>query len=178
MNRREFLKTGSALGATLFLPSFMQGATYEKSLRLYHRHTGEWITSTFWIDGEYIYDELESLDYFLRDYRTDEIHKIDIRLIEYLYNIHRLVGYKELHIVSAYRSPKTNMLLRKHNKGVAKNSYHTKGMAADITIPGVRLSTLKYAALSLHRGGVGYYPRSHFIHVDTGRPRYWRYPKR
>ena len=178
MNRRDFLKAGAALSASLILPGSLGAAQYEKTLKLYHRHTGEWINATFWIDGEYIYEVLESLDYFLRDYRTDEIHKIDTRLIEYLYNIQRLVDFKELHIVSAYRSPRTNSLLRKHSRGVAKNSFHTKGMAADITVPGVRLSTIKYAALSLHRGGVGYYPRSHFIHVDTGTPRYWRYPKR
>ncbi len=177
MNRREFLKAGSLLTASLFLPSSLSAKEYEKSIRLYHRHTGEWIKATFWIDGEYVYEELENLDYFLRDYRTDEVHKIDIRLIEYIYDIQRLTERKEIHIVSAYRSPYTNNYLRRHSKGVAKNSFHLKGKAVDITVPGLPLPTLRHAALSLQRGGVGYYPYSNFVHIDTGMPRYWRYPK-
>ncbi|NPA04454.1 MAG: YcbK family protein [Epsilonproteobacteria bacterium] len=177
MDRREFLKLGCLATASLFLPESAFSMEYERVLKMYHRHTGEEITATFWIDGEYVYEELESLDFFLRDYRTDEVCRMDRNLIEYLYQIQRLSGGKEIHVLSAYRTIQTNNMLRKHNRGVAKHSYHTKGKAVDITIPGVSTASLKRIALSLKRGGVGYYPKSHFIHIDTGRPRYWRFPR-
>jgi len=179
MDRREFLKTSALFGAAIIIPSRSAARMYEKKLHLYHIHTGEKLTSTYWVDGEYVYDEIEQLEYFLRDYKTDEIHKIDIKLIDYLHDVYNLVDRRgEIYVISGYRSPYTNYLMRKHSRGVAKKSFHMLGRAIDIRIPGVHLSTLRYAALSLHRGGVGYYPRSNFVHIDTGDPRYWRFPKR
>ncbi len=178
IKRRDFLRFGLMMGAGVLMPRSLLANTGERTLHLYHIHTHERIRSTFWVDGEYIYEELENLEYFLRDYRNDEIHKIDLALIEYLYDIQSLLNPKEIHIISGFRSKYTNNYLRRHSKGVAKNSYHTKGKAVDIRIPELSISTLKYAALSLKRGGVGYYPRSNFVHIDTGMPRYWRFPKR
>ncbi len=178
-NRRDFLKKSLIFTSAIIIPSRSAAAKYEKRIRLYHTHTGESIDSTFWANGEYIYDELENLEYFLRDYRNNEVHKIDVDLIEYLYGLKQRLGtHREFYILSAYRSPQTNNYLRRHSRGVAKKSFHMYGKAVDIRLPGYRLSTLKLAALSLRRGGVGYYPRSNFIHIDTGTPRYWRYPKR
>ncbi len=178
IERRDFLRFGLMMGMGVLMPNSLSANIGEKTLHLFHIHTHEYIRSTFWVDGEYIYEELEKLEHFLRDYRNDEIHKIDLGLIEYLYDIQTLLNPKEIHIISAFRSRYTNNYLRHHSKGVAKNSYHTKGRAIDIRIPETSLSTLKYAALSLKRGGVGYYPRSNFIHIDTGMPRYWRFPRR
>ncbi len=179
MDRRGFIKKGILFTTAIITPTLSKADYYEKRLRLYHTHTGEHIDATFWVDGEYIYEELDRLNIFLRDYKTDEIFPMDVNLIEYLHSIKRaLRTQKEFNILSAYRSQKTNLYLRKHSRGVAKNSFHLYGKAVDINLPGYRLSTLKYAALSLRRGGVGYYPKSHFIHIDTGKPRFWRYPKR
>ncbi len=179
IDRRSFLKNSAILGFGLLVPSSILAKTGEKQLDLYHIHTGEHLRTTFWADGEYIYSELENLEYFLRDYRNDEIHKIDVDLIEYLYDLKTVLKPKNpIHIISAFRSKQTNDYLRRHSRGVAKRSFHTKGKAVDIMMPKIPLSHLKYAALSLHRGGVGYYPRSNFVHIDTGTPRYWRFPRR
>jgi len=178
VDRRDFIKKSLLFTAAIIIPSTSAAARYEKRIKLYHIHTGEFVDAIFWANGEYIYEELENLEYFLRDYRNNEIHKIDLNLIEYLYSLkRRLEINKEFNVLSGYRSPQTNNYLRHHSRGVAKNSYHMYGRAVDITLPGYRLSYLRYAALSLRRGGVGYYPRSHFIHIDTGEPRYWRYPR-
>ena len=178
--RREFLKKSLLYGAAIIIPSKASAKLrHERRLRLYHIHTGESIDTVFWANGEYIYDELRQLEHFLRDYRTNQMHKIDVRLFEYLHGISRLLGTKEhFYVISAYRSPRTNELLRRHNRGVAKKSYHTQGKAVDIRLPRHSLIGLKEVALALKMGGVGYYPRSNFVHIDTGTPRYWRYPKR
>ncbi len=177
VQRREFLRFGLIMGIGLCMPGSLLANVGEKTLYLYHLHTQEYIQATFWADGEYIDEEIENLKYFLRDHRNDQIHRIDVALLEYLYDLQSLFDAREIHIISGFRSKYTNSYLRHHTKGVAKNSYHTKGRAVDIRIPEVSLATLKYAALSLQRGGVGYYPRSDFLHIDTGAPRYWRFPK-
>ncbi|MRI83480.1 MAG: Twin-arginine translocation pathway signal [Nitratiruptor sp.] len=177
MDRRTFIKNSFLLGASIIIPSRSAAAKYEKRLRLYHTHTGEWFNGVFWADGEYIYETLEDLEYFLRDYRNNEVHKIDLRLIEYLHSIRqRLETSKEFLIYSAYRSPQTNAYLRRHSRGVAKNSFHLYGRAVDVRLAGYDLGVLRFVALALRKGGVGYYPRSGFVHLDTGTPRYWRYP--
>lgn len=178
MDRRGFLKASALFTTSIILPSKMLAKGYEKSLHLYNIHTGEKLKVTYWADGDYIYDEIANLEYLLRDYHNDEVHKIDINLIEYLHDVYTLLDRPGIiYVISGYRSPYTNYLLRKRSKGVAKKSFHMKGKAIDIRIPSVRTSTLRYAALSLRRGGVGYYPRSNFVHIDTGAPRSWRFPK-
>ena len=179
MNRRDFLKTSLLFGSIAFIPSNSHAKRLEKRLSLYNIHTAERVDAIYWANGEYIYDEIANLEYILRDFRAHQVHPIDVSLFDYLHEIYSLVGAKkDIYIISGYRSKRTNSLLRHVSRGVAKKSYHMQGKAIDIRIPDVRLSALKYAALSLRRGGVGYYPRSNFVHIDTGTPRYWRYPKR
>ena len=110
----------------------------------------------------------------LRDHRSDELTAMDPSLLDLLYNLQQKTqGHGPFHVISGYRSPSTNNKLRKNSKGVAKKSLHMQGRAIDIRLPGSELKTLQHAALSLQAGGVGYYPKSNFIHLDTGRVRFW-----
>ena len=177
MNRRRFLKRSALWTTAIFVPSLLRATEYEKVLHLYHTHTGEHLKVTFWLDGGYVEDELAYLEFFLRDYRNDKTHPIDSRVIDYLYDISKIFGNKEIHILSGYRSPSTNEYLRRHTGGVAKRSFHLKGMAIDFRIPHVATYNIFRTALRLHKGGAGYYPKLGFIHIDSGRPRSWRYPK-
>ncbi len=129
-----------------------------------------------YFDGvDYIPSELKRLNYICRDYRTDEACSMDKKLFDQLTYIQRLVGKDaEINIISAYRSPVTNGKLRSQSTGVAKKSYHMLGQAVDFSLTGVSLARVHQAALSLKAGGVGYYPRSGFVHIDTGPVRQWR----
>jgi uncharacterized protein YcbK (DUF882 family) len=146
----------------------------ERQLAFYHLHTGEKLRATYWVEGSYIAQELESLNYLLRDHRSNEIQAIDTDLLDLLYILQQQVGEDgAYHIISGYRSPQTNARLRQQSSGVAKKSLHMQGKAIDVRLPGVDLKQLRKAALQLRAGGVGYYPQSDFVHLDTGRPRYW-----
>jgi uncharacterized protein YcbK (DUF882 family) len=141
---------------------------------MYNLHTGESLKATYWIEGEYIQEELAAINKLLRDHRTDSIEHIDQRLLDQLFVLQHKVDHKGFfHIISGYRSPKTNARLRRAGDGVAKRSLHMQGRAVDVRLPGVKLKHLRQAALKLHAGGVGYYPKSKFIHLDTGRTRFW-----
>ena len=119
-------------------------------------------------------DALAELNYILRDHRVQEIKEIDRNLLDLLCTLkNRLGTSKPFHVISGYRSPKTNEIMRKNNKGIAKKSLHMTGHAVDIRLPSCSLSSLRHEALKLKGGGVGYYPRSNFIHIDTGRVRSW-----
>jgi len=146
----------------------------ERSLSFYNTHTGEKLRSIYWCQGRYVPDALADINRILRDHRTGDVKKIDKNLLDLLYVLHGEFHTKEpFHIISGYRSTKTNNLLRKRSKGVAKKSMHTSGKAVDIRLPGRKLDNLLTAAVELKRGGVGYYPDADFIHVDVGRVRYW-----
>jgi len=147
----------------------------EYRLRLYHTHTGEWLDIVYRRGDEYVPDAIAKLDYFLRDHRTGEVHHFDAKLYDILEELTVAVGRPgaEIDIVCGYRTPLSNEFLRSHGGGVAKSSLHIQAQAIDLRIPGVETRRLRDIALSLHRGGVGYYPRSDFIHVDTGRVRQW-----
>lgn len=146
----------------------------EKCLQLYHTHTGEFLQTTYWANGEYVLEGLQTINHFLRDYRTNATKIIDPMLMDLLHAISlKLDTRQPFQIISAYRTPQTNATLRRHSKGVAKHSYHTKGQAVDIRLPSVSLKNLHRAALSLQAGGVGHYSRFGFIHVDTGPVRRW-----
>ncbi len=121
----------------------------------------------------YIESSLKDINYFLRDYRSGEITNMDVNLLDLLHLITKLSGKEEIIVISGYRSPTTNYYLHKTKKGVAKDSYHTLGRAIDIRIEGMSLEALRDLALTLRAGGVGYYPRSGFVHLDTGPFRYW-----
>jgi uncharacterized protein YcbK (DUF882 family) len=173
--RRNFLKTTVAAAATLLVPTaFALPTTGERQLKFYNLHTGEHLKATYWADGVYVADEMNAINHILRDFRTGDIKSIDPHLMEVLYQLqHRVEQKGAFHVISGYRSPKTNEKLHRLGNGVATHSLHMRGKAIDIRLPGVELKHLRQAALSLHSGGVGYYPKSNFIHVDTGRPRFW-----
>lgn len=174
--RRRFLKTCAMASLALAVrPAFaMAAAVREKSLSFYNIHTGEKLRAVYWADGRYVEDGLAEIDYILRDHRRGEVHAIDRRLLDLLFDLHGLLDTRQpFHVISGYRSPATNRMLRAKSSGVAERSLHLVGRAIDIRVPGRRLTDLRRAAMQLGRGGVGYYPRSDFVHVDTGPVRYW-----
>jgi uncharacterized protein YcbK (DUF882 family) len=176
ISRRQFLAMATAGCAAVLSPQAF--ATLlphnERKLRLYNLHTGENLATTYWADGDYLRDELTSVNYFLRDYRNDAIKHIDPRLLDQICLLqHKLKQHGTFHIISGYRSPQTNTWLRRHETGVAKHSLHMEGRAIDLRLPGVELEHLRQVALAMHAGGVGYYAQSNFVHLDTGRPRFW-----
>jgi len=180
VDRRSFLKKSllAALWISSPLPAFARISSYpehEKSLSLYNIHTGETVRNVVFRSGEgYVAEGLSALTRLMRDYRTDEIHPIDPKLFDILFALGRKLESKEaFHVISGYRSPVTNTFLHQTTDGVAKKSLHMKGKAIDIRLPGCELPHLKKAAVSLGGGGVGFYPDSDFVHVDTGRVRYW-----
>jgi uncharacterized protein YcbK (DUF882 family) len=147
----------------------------EHRLRLFHTHTGERIDVVYRRGDSYLPDAIAKLDTFLRDFRTGDVRHFDPRIYDTLEDLTISVGHPgaEIDIVCGYRSPWTNEFLRAQTKGVAKNSLHIQAEAIDLRIPGINTLALRHAALALQRGGVGYYPHSDFIHVDTGRVRQW-----
>lgn len=179
VSKRRFLK-GLAGGSLLAIgsPKIVQAAfssfTAHKSLSLEHHHTGDTLKLTYYEQGRYVHGALEEINYFLRDYHNDKVHSVDPALLDQLYNVKLLLGVnKPFEIVSGYRSPGTNADLRKHSGGVAKHSLHMEGRAVDIRMAGVSAKTIRNAALTLQCGGVGYYPSSNFVHLDTGELRTW-----
>jgi uncharacterized protein YcbK (DUF882 family) len=147
-----------------------------RALSFHHMHTGEMLTVTFKREGRYDPQALEKINWLLRDWRRDEPTRMDPQLFDLLWEIHREVDAKEpITVVSAYRSPQTNAMLRKRGRGVARFSQHMLGKAIDFYIPGVELSDLRVAGLRMERGGVGFYPTSGspFVHMDTGGIRHW-----
>jgi len=147
----------------------------EHLLRLYNIHTGERLDIAYRAGDHYIPNALAKLDNFLRDHQTGDVRHFDPRLYDILSDLTVSVGHPggEIDIVCGYRTPSTNESLREHTTGVAKNSLHIQAEAIDLRMPGVDTLKLRRAALALRRGGVGYYPHSDFIHVDTGRVRQW-----
>ncbi|HTZ45972.1 MAG TPA: DUF882 domain-containing protein [Verrucomicrobiae bacterium] len=149
----------------------------EHHLRLYHTHTGERIDIIYRRGDTFLPEAEAKLDYFLRDHRTGDVKHYDPHVFDILSDVAAAVGHPnaEIDIICGYRTPWSNEFLRARSAGVAKNSQHMQAHAIDIRIPGVDTLTLRNAALALARGGVGYYPRSGFVHVDTGRVRTWCY---
>ncbi|MEJ7553590.1 MAG: YcbK family protein [Aquificaceae bacterium] len=181
MTRRELLKSMGYMGCMLLtgsisyasLPSMVGITEGARFLNLYSVNTGESLKVVYWVDGEYINSSIKEINWLLRDYRSGEVADIDLKLIDLLFLITRLSERERIEVISGYRSPATNAYLRRTKKGVAKDSYHTHGKAIDIRIDGMSLSGLRDLAISLRAGGVGYYPRSGFVHLDTGPFRCW-----
>lgn len=145
-----------------------------RSLAFNNLHTGEKDKVDYWVDGAYQPEALARIDHLLRDFRTGDVYPMDRRLLNLLYVLRRTIGTdREFELISGYRSPKTNKLLRQRSGGVASHSLHMQGMAADIRLPGINLKTLHRSARDMRAGGVGFYPQSGFVHVDVGRVRYW-----
>src|ERR1700741_2042514 len=182
--RRNYLCLWLA-GGVLFLislgavhaqaPGAVSARAAEHSLQLYNTHTNEKIDIVYRRGDQYIQGALAKLDYFLRDHNTNDVRHFDPRLYDRLSDLTASVGHPggEIDIVCGYRSASTNASLREHTTGVAKNSLHIQAEAIDLRMPGIDTLRLRRAALALGRGGVGYYPHSDFIHVDTGRVRQW-----
>ena len=176
LGRRRFLGiAGAAAVAGLALPA---GAlAYEprpRALAFNNLHTGERLKTVYWEDGRYVPEAMHHINWLLRDFRADLIHPIDPRLLDLLAALHaRLDTQAPFEVISGYRSPQTNAMLAALTDGVAQNSLHMQGRAIDIRVAGRHLRYVRNAALSLRRGGVGYYPHSDFVHVDTGNVRTW-----
>jgi uncharacterized protein YcbK (DUF882 family) len=150
------------------------GAAIERSISFVHTHTGEAISVVYRRGGVLVPEAIERLSHFLRDHRTDEMHSMDPEVFDLLWDIREAVASTEpFHIVSGYRSPETNEKLRQAGRGVVKNSLHLKGQAIDFRLPGTDTARLRDVAVALKRGGVGFYRKSDFLHVDTGRVRQW-----
>lgn len=145
-----------------------------KTLAFQNTNTGDKLQLTYFEQGSYIEDALNEISYLLRDFHTGDVHPIDPALLDQLYDLKTLLGVKKpFHIVSGYRSPFTNAKLRKKSHAVAKHSLHMQGRAIDIRIDGIGTKVIRNAALAMRRGGVGYYPKADFVHLDTGDIRSW-----
>lgn len=176
LDRRNFITGLSSAVCLLAATPALAAVTPvpRRTLAFCHTHTGEREEITYWRDGEYIAGKLQALNHLLRDHRSGEQTTMDRNLLDTLYALQLSLGEPgEFEIISAYRSPHTNKMLRNKSGGVAKRSLHMQGRAIDIRLRGCELKRLHRTAISLKAGGVGYYPKSDFIHLDTGRVRYW-----
>jgi uncharacterized protein YcbK (DUF882 family) len=173
--RRQFLSAAAIAGAAVLLPRPLLAWAAPRSLDFLHTHTGERLLGVEYFTGlRYAPSALEEVNHCLRDWRNDQVHPIDPALLDFLHDLAQATGTRQpFQIISGYRSPVTNAMLRRQSAKVSSNSLHMQGRAIDIRLPDVPLRRLRAAALSLKRGGVGYYPASNFVHVDTGRVRAW-----
>lgn len=174
MNRRYFL--GLSLSAVAAPALARRPAERPRALSLHHMHTDERVSLVYRVGDHYKRSALQELNWFLRDFRTGDKVAIDPQLFDMLYDVKASLGDTEARyeILSAYRSPQTNAMLRRTGHRVARNSLHLSGQALDIRFPDLATREIRDAALALGRGGVGYYPGSDFVHIDTGAVRHWR----
>ena len=177
-SRRRFLSLVGVASSFIAAPAIAHTAKLsqaERRLSFYHLHTGESLDAVYWADGGYLTESLADIDHILRDFRSGEATRIDRKLLDLLHAVSRKVEANEpFQIISGYRSPATNDMLRKKGRGgVAKRSYHMRGMAIDVRLEDRGLLDLHKAALAVRRGGVGLYRNSGFIHVDVGPVRRW-----
>lgn len=178
ISRRNVLRASIGGLITAAAPSAVLGAVRPpqtvRALAFNHLHTGEILSVPYWENGGYLTDALAEIDTVLRDFRTGEKIRMDTGLLDFMFRLRaELQSDEAFQIISAYRSPKTNARLAARSRNVSRRSYHMDGMAIDIRLPGRRLRDVRHAALNLKLGGVGYYPRSNFVHIDTGRVRFW-----
>jgi len=179
--RRQFLRTGAGLVAASLVGSLVPGSAAladvpesDRRLLLVNAHTWEELDVVYFQYGGYVEQALTEINELMRDHRADKARVMDRRLVDDLVRLYATVDTDEpIHLLSGYRTPETNARLRKRSMGVAKFSLHMEGRAADIHIPGIHTRELQQAALAMQSGGVGYYRRSGFVHVDTGRIRNW-----
>jgi uncharacterized protein YcbK (DUF882 family) len=145
-----------------------------KRLSFYHTHTNERLDVVYYENGAYVDSALDEINLFLGDFRTGDTTVMDTGLLDLIYDVRVAVGSQGTYeVISAYRSPETNEMLRARGSGVARNSQHVLGTAIDVRLDDVPIEALRDAALALQRGGVGFYKQSDFVHIDTGRVRRW-----
>ncbi|MBV8453871.1 MAG: YcbK family protein [Deltaproteobacteria bacterium] len=187
LTRRKLVKAGLLGAATAIVPiganaaqwtvelaNFIVRPATSRALSFYNVHTGETLKTVYFDRGAYLPDALLGVDYFFRDFRTNQVKAIDPRLLDLLHRINQALDTSQpFNLISGYRSPETNAWLANQSEGVARHSLHMYGMASDINVQGRSLALLQMVALAMRGGGVGYYPRSNFVHVDTGRVRRW-----
>ncbi|MSP28646.1 MAG: DUF882 domain-containing protein [Methylococcales bacterium] len=155
-------------------PARIGGNATHKTIALQNTNTGDSLNVTYFEKGRYLPDALHEINHLYRDHLTDEVHPVDTALLDQLHELQSTLGIQEqIHVICGYRSPFTNAHLRRNSRGVARNSLHMEGRAIDIRIAGVESRTIRDAAMSMARGGVGYYPGSNFVHLDTGDFRTW-----
>jgi uncharacterized protein YcbK (DUF882 family) len=174
--RRNFLRLAAAVATgAVAAPAFaLPLASARRALSFENLHTGEVLDLVYWAEGRYLPDATQRIEYLLRDFRNNKTHAIDPRLLDLLTVLRaRLDTRAPFLVISGYRSPETNAMLHRKSEGVATNSLHMQGQAIDIRIADRSLESLHSTALDLKAGGVGYYPRSDFVHVDVGRVRRW-----
>ena len=153
---------------------FLRGAGDIRRLRMYSGRTGERIDMIYWIEGKYIKDAVKEVNHFMRDWRTDQVKAIDLRTVDIMTAAHNLLDAEEPYmLLSGYRSPQTNAMLRARGRGVAKNSLHMKGQAADLRLTSRSVGQIARAAAACRGGGVGKYSGSNFVHMDCGQVRSW-----
>lgn len=176
LSRRQALRMGTLFIATSLSPSLGWSHHTERSLKLHNALTGEHLEVEYWVEGEFVPDALKALDHFLRDPHNGKVTEIDPKLFHFIYDIAKKLGVEDtINVISGYRSPTTNDRLRRRNSAAAKGSFHVKGKAVDMRIPGHSAKSIRRVALELKQGGVGYYPRSRYVHIDTGPVRSWRH---
>lgn len=173
-SRRRFLAVTCATAAAVSAgPTFAKVGS-SRTLKMRNLHTGEKLSTAYWSNGSYSSGGLKKFNRLLRDHRANETTRMDPKLFDIIYKLKQKLNFNgEVEIISGYRSVKTNEKLRAAGRGVARRSYHTRGMAIDLRMPGISTSKLRSAAVSLKAGGVGHYPKSGFVHVDTGPVRRW-----
>ncbi|AMJ48873.1 Tat pathway signal protein [Cereibacter sphaeroides] len=153
---------------------FLRGAGDVRRIRMYSGRTGESMDTIYWIEGEYIPEALKEINHFMRDWRTNDVIRIDARTVDIMAASHRLMDVSEPYmLLSGYRCPKTNAMLRSRSSGVARNSLHLKGQAADLRLKSRSVGQMAKAAEACASGGVGRYSRSDFVHMDCGPVRHW-----
>lgn len=172
--RREFLqRSGAALLAAAPVAALARPSEC-RSLAFVHTHTGETLSCTYFAEGRYDPATLARVNHFLRDFRTGDVHPIDPGVLDILFVLRTSADRVDpFHVISGYRSPRTNALLHSRSEGVAAHSLHMEGRAIDVRLPGFPTAKLREIALGMRRGGVGYYRASDFVHLDTGRVRFW-----
>ncbi len=175
--RRRFLELGiTAAACSMATPALAAIPRFKgvRAISMHNLHTDEKLHVTYWKDGKYDRAAWAKINHILRDHYSGDSCAMNLRLMDLLYDLQRQVNNdKPVEIISGYRSPKTNMMLARASDGVAKNSYHTRGMAMDIRMNGTSLPKIHNTALKMRRGGVGYYPDSQFVHIDVGPMRMW-----
>ncbi len=180
MNRRHFLKAATAVASWTAVPASAHTAfaalhaAPPRRLNLRNHQTGEELNEIFWEHGNYIQESLDAFSYLLRDFHNDQSKATDPRLLDALHRLqYKLDNHHQIEVVSAYRTVATNQHLREQGFNAADGSLHTQARAVDVVLPGSTLKDVRKAAVSLRSGGVGYYPKQGFIHLDTGRVRQW-----